>query len=145
MVRFIHRTETDPFFNLASEEYLLRSASTDAFMIWINKPCVIIGKHQNYAREISHEFVKLHKLPVIRRITGGGTVYHDPGNLNFSFIRTRDPVNLIDFREFLTPVISFLRNLGLDAGFEEILQFWNVIGIIKVPTNGGENSPLSVY
>ena len=86
MLRFIQRTETDPYYNLAAEEYLLKTAMTDTFMTWRNEPSVIIGKHQNASKEINHSFIESHKLPVIRRITGGGTVYHDLGNINFSFI-----------------------------------------------------------
>ncbi len=118
MLRFIQRTETDPYYNLAAEEYLLKTAETDTFMIWRNEASVIVGKHQNTLKEINLSFVEEYKLPVIRRITGGGTVYHDPGNLNFSFIFTQRKENLIDFKEFTKPVISFLQSLGLNAAFE---------------------------
>jgi len=118
MLRFIQRTETDPYYNLAAEEYLLKTAVTDTFMIWRNEPAVIVGKHQNALKEINLSFVEEYKLPVIRRITGGGTVYHDPGNLNFSFIFTQRKENLVDFKEFTKPVISFLQSLGLNAAFE---------------------------
>lgn len=118
MLRYIQRPETDPYYNLAAEEFLLKSAGEDTFMIWRNDPSVIIGKHQNAAREINHDFIEANHLPVIRRITGGGTVYHDPGNINFSFIYTGRKENLIDFRYFTKPVILFLKSLGLDAAFE---------------------------
>jgi len=118
MLRFIQRSETDPYYNLAAEEYLLKTAIADTFMIWRNEPSVIIGKHQNTSREINHHFVESRKLPVIRRITGGGTVYHDLGNINFSFIYTDRKENLVDFRFFTKPVILFLQRLGLNAGFE---------------------------
>ncbi len=118
MLRCIQRPETDPYYNLAAEEYLLKSATTDSFMIWRNEPSVIIGKHQNASREINHSFIKSEKLPVIRRISGGGTVYHDPGNINYSFIYTDRKENLVDFRHFTKPVIQFLQELGLDAVFE---------------------------
>jgi lipoate---protein ligase len=118
MLRFIKRPETDPYYNLAAEEYFLKKTTDDTFMIWRNEPSVIIGKHQNAFREINHSFLEKNNLPVIRRITGGGTVYHDPGNINFSFIFTNRKENLIDFREFTRPVIQFLQNLGLNASFE---------------------------
>jgi lipoate-protein ligase A len=118
MLRSIQRKETDPYFNLAAEEYLLRNAAENTFMTWCNGPSVVVGKHQNTFREINHSFVEANKMPVIRRITGGGTVYHDPGNLNFSFIYTDRKENLVDFREFTRPVILFLQSLGLDASFE---------------------------
>jgi lipoate---protein ligase len=118
MLRCIQRLETDPYYNLAAEEYLLKHAANDTFMIWRNEPSVIIGKHQNTAKEINHSFVESQRLPVVRRITGGGTVYHDPGCVNFSFIYTGRKENLVDFRHFTQPIILFLRELGLNAEFE---------------------------
>jgi len=118
MLHFIQRPETDPYYNLAAEEYLLKIATMDTFMTWQNEPSVIIGKHQNAIKEINHPFIQHHNLPVIRRITGGGTVYHDPGNINFSFIFTNRKENLVDFREFTKPIILFLQSLGLEAVFE---------------------------
>ena len=118
MLRCIKRSETNPYYNLAAEEYLMKTAMTDTFMIWRNKPSVIIGKHQNASKEINHSFIESHKLPVIRRITGGGTVYQDFGNINFSFIFTDRKENIIDFRHFTKPIILFLNELGLNATFE---------------------------
>jgi len=118
MLRYIQRPETDPYYNLAAEEYLLKSATVDTFMTWRNEPSVIIGKHQNTLKEIDLSFIESNNLPVIRRITGGGTVYHDPGNINFSFIFINRKDNPVDFREFTKPVILFLQNLGLNASFE---------------------------
>ncbi|MCU0371125.1 MAG: lipoate--protein ligase family protein, partial [Bacteroidales bacterium] len=118
MLRCIQRPETDPYYNIAAEEYLLKNATVDTFMTWRNEPSVIIGKHQNTYREINHTFVDSHHLPVIRRITGGGTVYHDPGNISYSFIFLDRKENLIDFREFTKPITLFLQNLGLPASFE---------------------------
>lgn len=118
MLRCIQRKETDPYFNIAAEEYLLQHATTDTFMIWTNSPCVVIGKHQNAAREINHTMIHENGIPVIRRITGGGTVYHDTGNINFSFIRLNRKENPVDFKFFTAPIILFLKNMGLDAEFE---------------------------
>jgi len=114
----IHRKETDPYFNLAAEEYMLREFPHDAFMVWWNDRSVIIGKHQNASREINHAYCTEHSIPVIRRITGGGTVYHDLGNINFSFITMGEPGKLVDFHKFTAPVIDFLGSLGLNAQFE---------------------------
>ena len=118
MIRFIQRPETDPYYNLAAEEYIFKTAVADTFMIWRNEPSVIIGKHQNTLKEINSKFLEEHNIPVIRRITGGGTVYHDLGNINFSFIFTHRKENLVDFREFTKPIILFLKELGLNAIFE---------------------------
>jgi len=118
MLRCIQRHETDPHFNLAAEEYLLKNALEDTIMIWQNEPSVIIGKHQNTSREINHTFIESFNLPVVRRITGGGTVYHDLGNINFSYIYTNRNENLIDFKFFTRPIIRFLQEIGLSASFE---------------------------
>jgi len=118
MLRCLQRKETDPHFNIAAEEYLLKNTSVDIFMVWRNDPAVIIGKHQNTAREIDHSLVQDLNIPVIRRISGGGTVFHDPGNINYTFIRLNRKENPIDFKFFTQPVIHFLKSMGLNAEFE---------------------------
>jgi lipoate-protein ligase A len=109
---------TDPFFNLAVDEYLLKKRTEDFFVLGINDRSVIIGKHQVAHRETDTRFVSKYKIPVIRRISGGGTVYHDRGNLNFSFILNSSHGKQIDFRKYTLPVIDFLVSLGVDAKFE---------------------------
>lgn len=132
MLQIIHRPETDPYFNLAAEEYILKKANVNTFMVWRNEPSVIIGKHQNRSREINHAFIDSNRIPIIRRITGGGTVYQDPGNINFSFIYTDRRENLVDYHLFTKPIVGFLRKLGLNAAFEEksniIIDGWKVSG-----------------
>jgi lipoate-protein ligase A len=113
----LNRKETDPYFNLAAEEYALKELDMEMFMVWRNDPAIIIGKHQNAAREINHDFVQQNNIPVIRRITGGGTVYHDPGNVNFSFITRGEEGKQIDFRRYTRPVIDFLETIGIRAEF----------------------------
>lgn len=103
----------DPFFNLATEEYVFRNFNEEILFLYINSPSVVIGKHQNAYEEINLEYVMQNKLPVIRRISGGGTVYHDGGNLNFTTIRNRAPGKQINFTEQTKPVISFLEQHGL--------------------------------
>jgi lipoate-protein ligase A len=114
----IQRPHTDPYFNLAAEEYLLRTVEEDCFMLWVNEPSVVVGKHQNAFAEVDRQYVKAKNIPVIRRITGGGTVFHDPGNLNFSFISEGEKDKLVDFRRFTQPVIDYLQGRGLSARFE---------------------------
>jgi len=109
---------TDPFFNLAVDEYLLKSRKEDFLVLSVNTPSVIIGKHQVAHREADTAFVSENKIPVIRRISGGGAVYHDKGNLNFSFILQSMRGYQVDFRKYTLPVIEFLSALGVDAKFE---------------------------
>jgi lipoate-protein ligase A len=106
---------TDPYFNIASEEHLLKKFSEDIFMLYVNTPSIIIGKHQNAFAEINHTFVHENKIPVIRRLSGGGTVFHDNGNLNFCFIRNGQEGNLIDFKKFTQPILDVLQNHGVPA------------------------------
>jgi lipoate-protein ligase A len=108
----------DPFFNLAVEEYLLRNKKEEYLILGINSQSVIVGKHQCPHRETDTSCVTEHNIPVIRRITGGGTVFHDMGNLNFTFIRECEPGKQVDFRRYTQPVIGFLSSVGVEAIFE---------------------------
>lgn len=114
----IERKNTNPYFNLAAEEYVLKEFTDDVFMLWRNEPCIIVGKHQNTLAEINLDFVKDNNIPVVRRITGGGTVFHDLGNLNFTFIKNGEADKLINFRKFTQPIIEVLGKLGIEAKFE---------------------------
>ena len=108
----------NPYFNLALEEILLKKHDQEFLILGINNPSVIIGKHQSAHREVNTSFVSGNNIPVIRRISGGGTVYHDQGNLNFAFISNSEPGRQIDFRKYTEPVIGFLQSLGVNARFE---------------------------
>lgn len=116
----IIRHETDPYFNLAAEEYVMTHFSRDVFMLWRNAPAIIVGRHQNTLAEINLDYVREHELPVVRRMSGGGAVFHDLGNLNFTFIAGGGPGHrtVVDFRRFTQPIIDALRGLGVDARFE---------------------------
>ncbi|HPK05660.1 MAG TPA: lipoate--protein ligase [Bacteroidales bacterium] len=114
----IRRTETDPYFNIAAEEYVLHEFTDDCFMLWRNEPSVIVGKHQNTLAEINYDFVAQNKIKVVRRISGGGAVFHDLGNINFTFIMNGQPGQLVDFRKFTQPIIDVLATLDIEAKFE---------------------------
>ena len=108
----------DPFINLAIEEILLKKSKEEYLILGINYPSVIIGKHQSAHKEANTKFLTEKNIPVIRRISGGGTVFHDKGNLNFTFIRQSEPGKQVDFHKHTRPVIDFLLSLGVDARFE---------------------------
>jgi lipoate-protein ligase A len=108
-------TNRDIYFNLALEEYLLMKEKRDYFVLWQSEPAVVVGKHQNTLAEMNYRFVKEAGIQVARRLSGGGTVYHDQGNINFTFITNGEQGKLVDFRRFIEPVIDFLGTLGLDA------------------------------
>src|SRR5664280_2746479 len=114
----INLDTTDPFFNLAIEEFLLKNSKEEYLILVVNNPSVIIGKHQSGHREVNTKFVYENHIPVIRRISGGGTVFHDNGNLNFSFIRQSESGKQVDFRKYTQPVIDFLKSMGVEARFE---------------------------
>ncbi|MDA3880891.1 MAG: lipoate--protein ligase [Prolixibacteraceae bacterium] len=104
-----------PAFNLAAEEYFFRNFDEDIFLLYINTPSVVIGKHQNALAEINPKFVRENNIEVIRRLSGGGAVYHDQGNINFSFHRTVSDTAKVSFKAFNEPIIAVLRQLGVAA------------------------------
>ncbi len=114
----INNLLTNPYFNIAAEEYLLKESNDDFLMFYVNNSSVIIGKHQNALAETNIRFAVEYNIPIIRRISGGGAVYHDCGNLNFSFIVNGKEGQLVDFRKFTKPVIEVLQKSGVDARFE---------------------------
>jgi lipoate---protein ligase len=114
---FIDNNLTNPNFNLAAEEYILKNFNEDVFMLWRNEPSIIVGKNQNTLSEINYEYVKEKSIPVVRRLTGGGAVFHDLGNLNFTFISTDDAKSFNNFRKFTQPIIDILKELSVDAEF----------------------------
>lgn len=115
-MRCICHTFRDAWFNLAAEEYLLKNFSEDLFMLWQSEPSVVIGKHQNVWDEVNMEFVKEKQIKVVRRFSGGGAVYHDPGNLNLTFIENG---NRISTDKFTQQIVSFLQTTGAHAVADE--------------------------
>lgn len=111
----IHLKNTDPFFCLAAEEYLLKMFSEDIFMLWQSNDTVVVGKHQNAMAEINYQYVRENNITVARRISGGGTVFHDAGNVNFAFIKNVSSPAEISFKMFTAPVVGALGRLDLKA------------------------------
>ena len=112
-----NRGITDPALNLALEEHVLKNIPSheDFLLFYVNEPSIIIGKNQNTLEEINSAYVKEHNLHVVRRLSGGGAVYHDLGNLNFSFITNDDGRSFHNYRKFTQPVVEALHKLGVSA------------------------------
>ena len=105
----------DPYRNLAAEEYFLKEKSGDWFILWQNAPCIVVGRNQNTHAEINREYVEKENLAVVRRLTGGGAVYHDAGNLNYTVIRENAADLFGNYAAFCDPLIAALREMGVPA------------------------------
>lgn len=116
-MRCLISTSTIPYFNLATEEYFLKNSTEEIFLIYINEPCIVIGKHQNLLSEINLQFVINNKIKLARRISGGGTVYQDLNNLNFCFIHNCPNLEQVNFTKFTFPILEALRDMGLNVEF----------------------------
>ncbi len=117
---YIVNKSTDPAYNIALEEYCFKKLKQfdKIFILWINEPAIIVGKYQNTLAEINERFVKEQGIHVVRRITGGGAVYHDLDNLNYTIISNEEEGrNDFDFETFSQPVIEALAGLGVKAEF----------------------------
>lgn len=108
---------TDPYINLAIEEYVLNNfGEEDTYLLfYINKPSIIIGRNQNTIEEINTKYVDERNIKVVRRLSGGGAVYHDEGNLNFSFITKDDGDSFHNFEKFTNPMVEALQAMGVPA------------------------------
>lgn len=114
----IRNTSLDPFFNQATEEYFLKNSDENIFMLWQNTNTIVVGKHQNTLAEINVDHVKERGISVVRRLTGGGAVFHDLGNLNYTFIMGYGPEGAkVDFNKYNQPIIDVLATLGVTATF----------------------------
>ena len=115
-MKYIRNDSTNPYYNLAMEEYVLHTLNDDVYiLLWQNDRAVVIGRHQNAAEEVNIRQAEEQDVRVVRRNTGGGAVYHDLGNLNFSFITDWEPDKNTDYDTFLKPVISALSAFGVNA------------------------------
>ena len=118
-MKYIINYSNDTAFNIALEEYAFKHLLDEdqIFLLWINKPSIIVGRHQNTIEEINRDYVREHGIEVVRRISGGGAVYHDLNNLNYTIISNKADEGAFDFKTFSQPVIATLADLGVKAEF----------------------------
>lgn len=119
MINIINNS-TDPYFNLALEEYFVKQKdlNDDVLILWQNEPTIVVGKNQNTYEELNLGYVEKNNIKVVRRMSGGGAVYHDLGNLNYTVIKNDGQLYKNDFSFFALPVISCLKKLGVSATFD---------------------------
>ncbi|CCW39891.1 TPA: lipoate--protein ligase [Streptococcus agalactiae] len=118
-MKYIVNTSNDPAYNVALEAYAFQKLTDvdEIFILWINEPAIIIGRHQNTIQEINKEFIDKNGIHVVRRLSGGGAVYHDLNNLNYTIISNNTQEDAFDFQTFSKPVIDTLAKLGVKAEF----------------------------
>ncbi len=118
-MKYIVNNSTNPAYNIALEAYAFRELMNEdeLFILWINEPAIIIGKHQNAVQEINKEYTDEKGIHVVRRLSGGGAVYHDLNNLNYTIISNKADEGAFDFKTFSQPVIETLTDLGVEAEF----------------------------
>lgn len=118
-MRYIINNSNDPAYNIALEAYAFLELTDidEIFLLWINSPTIVIGKHQNTIEEINKEYIEENNINVVRRLSGGGAVYHDLNNLNYTIISAKTEGQAFDFKTFSSPVIETLKSLGVEAEF----------------------------
>ncbi len=116
-MRCIISNSNNPYINLATEEYFLKNSNEDIFLLYVNSPCIVVGKHQNLLAEINNRFVHNNSITLARRISGGGAVYQDLNNLNFSFIHNCSNLDQMNFSRFTYPILNALLDMGLKSEF----------------------------
>ncbi len=120
-MRIIRSDSHDVYFNLATEQYLLHEQSEDILMLWQSESAVVCGKHQNACAEANYAFCKENNIHIARRLSGGGTVFHDLGNVNFTFVKalSEGMERAIDYKRYLEPIREVLSNLGIHTNYSQ--------------------------
>lgn len=118
-MKYIVNHSHNPAYNIALEAYAFRELldEDELFILWINEPTIVIGRHQNTIEEINKAYTDEHGIHVVRRLSGGGAVYHDLNNLNYTIISNKSQEGAFDFKTFSQPVIETLADLGVEASF----------------------------
>ena len=128
-MKYIINHSNDTAFNIALEEYAFKHLLDEdqIFLLWINKPSIIVGRHQNTIEEINRDYVRENGIEVVRRISGGGAVYHDLNNLNYTIISKEDENKAFDFKSFSTPLSIPWLNLVLKLNLQVVMT-WKIDG-----------------
>lgn len=118
-MRLLDTRRLDVYFNLAAESYFLHETTESVLLLWRSQNAVVCGKHQNICAEINVEYCTLNGIVPARRISGGGTVFHDLGNVNFTFIQPLKEglEKAVDYKQFLEPVRCVLREMGIETDY----------------------------
>ncbi len=111
----IKNTVVNPYFNLAAEEYFLEQPEKEVLILWQNERAIVVGRNQNTMAEVNSAYVREQDIPVIRRLSGGGAVFHDRGNINYTIIQKENGSFFSDYKFFTEPICAFLKTLGIDA------------------------------
>lgn len=114
---YIENNSNNPYFNLALEEYIMKNFTDNCFMLWINSPTVVCGRNQNTIEEVNVDYANKNNINIVRRMSGGGAVFHDLGNLNFTFIVNSEDYEVNDFQFFSKPIIDTLDKIGIKSEF----------------------------
>jgi len=123
-MRFIQSRSTNPGFNLAAEDALFLRQPEEALFLYVNNPCVVVGCNQSMLAEADVRFCASHGIGLFRRLSGGGAVYHDRGNLNYCFIRNRCPGQSPLGAAFLGPVVNVLRSMEIPVEVGNRNDLW---------------------
>lgn len=116
---YLEPLSNDPSYNIAFEEFAFKEIANrdNVFILWINQPCIVVGKNQNTVEEINQKYCDEKGIKIVRRISGGGAVYHDYNNLNYTIIANEESEANFDFKSLSQPVIETLAQMGVKAEF----------------------------